>query len=127
MDSKTFIAKLPRIYWSERHPKTYTIFHDGRIRGIGLVVEQDFGAWNLIYDKYDWNTWAGHDYGVIRWSLTHIALKHEHDGVALTDTVIALGPKQWAIWWKTNQNKIPPQISQRINQIMRQPRLSIYG
>jgi hypothetical protein len=117
MDSGTFISKLPKIYWSKNSPKTYTIFRDGLMRGVGLVAEQDYGAWNLVYDKYDWNLWTGHEYGVLAWSATSQALKYEYGGATLSDTVVALGSEKWPIWWKANRKEVPPQFRQRIDAV----------
>lgn len=127
MDYKHFITHLPPTYWSPRPPETYTIQHDGRVRGIGKIAAGDYGAWNLIYDKFDWRVWEGHDRGVLTFSMTHNALLAEVGGASLSDTVVALGPIRWPVWWKANRAAVPAQCRSSIDYAMQAPRVKVVG
>jgi hypothetical protein len=106
MDSKTFIQSLPPVYWSQRHPSTYTVRFSNRDVGIGLLAASCYGTWNLLHDKFDWTVFKGHEMGAMAWPLVAKALRTEVQGVPLSDTVVALGPKQWPIWWKANREGV---------------------
>jgi hypothetical protein len=109
MDAKSFIQSLPPTYWSQNHPSTYTLRFDNRTIGIGVLAPRCFGTWNLIHNKFDWTSFKGHEMGVLAWPLIARALTVEAHGAPLADTVVALGPKQWPIWWKANRQSLPPE------------------
>lgn len=121
MNAKNFIQNLPPLCWSPRPPETYTIYRDGKTRGIGLIAGRCLASWNLLHDKCDWTTWSGHELGVMAWSLTSRALKVEVGGSPLSDTVLALGPARWPTWWATNRASVEPGPRTQIDQVTKAP------
>lgn len=129
---------LPATRWSAKSPETCTIFHDGRTRGIGLIVKPNpadatnparreawevgasagMAAWNLLHDKFDWTLWLDQQNGVATWSITKIALSQVHQGATLADTLLTLGPVQWPIWWKANRKNVNSHHRAGIDQAM---------
>lgn len=46
-DWKALANKLAKPWWGP-NPGSYTFTHRGRKAGVGLIVEQDYGHWNLM-------------------------------------------------------------------------------
>lgn len=118
MQYKQFLAQLPPVCWSERPPHTYTVLRGGKQVGVGRVAWQDYGAWNLVHDKFDWSAWVGHEQGVIAWSVAKQALSHSHAGAPLGDTLVALGPQHWPVWWRANRGAVPATARQSIDAML---------
>lgn len=129
---------LPATCWSRKAPETHTIFHDGRTRGIGLIIRPDpadatnparreawevsacagLAAWNLLHDKFDWTLWPDQQDSIFTWTVTKIALSQVHQGATLADTLLTLGPVQWPIWWKANRKSVNSHHRAHIDQAM---------
>ena len=118
MNSKDFLNSLPPIYWSNKHPSTYVFLNNMRPAGIGLLAPAEPGAWNLIHDKFDWGTLAGHQQAVTWWSFLKSALKVQVQGYPLDETVVFLGPHTGPEWWAANRNAAPLTARLHIDNVM---------
>ena len=50
MNIKNLYNKLSKYYWSPDHPSHYVIdFPDGTQKGLGLIANQNYGAFNLAW------------------------------------------------------------------------------
>ena len=47
LDFKALASKLSRPWWGPHAPERYVLQLDGQPAGVGLIVGQDYGAWNL--------------------------------------------------------------------------------
>jgi hypothetical protein len=123
MDASKFLRSLPPVYWSEKHPTRYTMQspESGRRAGIGLIAAESMGAFNLIWNKFNWSNWNHQCNGVANFSLARCALTIDLDGASLADTVVALGPKGFKKYWRANRSRVPAHERRLIDRLLALP------
>lgn len=129
MDASKFLRSLPPVCWSEAPPSRYTVMspESGKQAGVGLIATQCMGAFNLIWNKFNWADWGGQCNGVSSFSNARLALAIDLDGAPLADTVVALGPKGFKKYWRTNRSRVPAQQRQVIDRLLALPIVEFRG
>ena len=117
---KELCEKLANYHWSPMHPSNYVIPAGFRkVKGIGLIAKQDYGAFNLAWaaSANKWKT--EEDQGVLI-QLFSMYQKHTHyliNNVPVGDWLCLLKPKGFSFLIENeasrpdHPNKVPPDVA----------------
>ena len=98
---KSMCDRLANYHWSPEHPSTYVLpAGDGKYRGIGIIAEKNYGAFNLAWASCEgkWQTVAEQTKLITEFTRFQHMTHYKVNDVPLSDWLCFLRPKPFGIF-----------------------------
>lgn len=109
-NTKAFLERLSKFYWSPNHPSTYVI--EGS--GIGNIAHHDYGAFNLIWLAYPLETIDDHRLAIAAFSIQTSMNEQLINDVSLRDILTLITPSDLHTLLENHGKDLMPSSRQNV-------------
>ena len=107
--------RLANYHWSPKHPSEYVLRTEDKVRGIGLIAQNNYGAFNLAWASVEGRCGdlAEHTEIITRFSRYQTVTTHMLNDVPLSDWLCFLRPNGFRMLIQSTET-IPVPLKQEL-------------